>query len=258
MPQPAESLAPCTSHRSARPGARWRVALLSSLWGLFGVCAVAQAQSFCSSDGQPKPTALLERFIGADCEGCWNDPATARPARGAVALDWIVPSARGDEAPLSAAARRDASDRLTALGRSAPQPAEHVQSTVQATRMRATLRVAHGLPFNDYVAASLEIKPGSAVQRSGAATAWLVLVEAVPAGTEGTPVARNVVRNAFQRPWDGRIPLSKDEQTRIFEQRSFYLPEGTRAERLRVIGWVADAQGRVLAAAQSRCAEGGR
>ena len=32
------------------------------------------------------------------------------------------------------------------------------------------------------------------------------------------------------------------------------IPEGVRPERLRVIGWVEDAQGRVLGIAQTRCA----
>ena len=36
------------------------------------------------------------------------------------------------------------------------------------------------------------------------------------------------------------------------------IPEGARPERLRVIGWVEDAQGRLLAVAQSRCAPPGQ
>jgi hypothetical protein len=31
------------------------------------------------------------------------------------------------------------------------------------------------------------------------------------------------------------------------------IPEGAKPERLRVVGWVEDARGRVVAAAQSRC-----
>ena len=36
----------------------------------------ALAQTHCSSDGAPKPVALFERFISADCEACWGDAAT--------------------------------------------------------------------------------------------------------------------------------------------------------------------------------------
>ena len=76
----------------------------------------ALAQTHCSSDGTPKPVALFERFISADCEACWGDAAPPAPSAkaGAVVLDWIVPSAAGDDAPLSAAATTDALPRLQA------------------------------------------------------------------------------------------------------------------------------------------------
>ena len=35
----------------------------------------AHAQSSCASDGQPRPVALLERFINADCAACWAGSA---------------------------------------------------------------------------------------------------------------------------------------------------------------------------------------
>ena len=58
----------------------------------------------------PAPVTLFERFLSADCEACWADPATPAPTPGpgVVVLDWIVPARSGDEAPLSAAATRDA------------------------------------------------------------------------------------------------------------------------------------------------------
>ena len=87
--------------------------------------AGAQGQSSCASDGVPQPAALVERFISADCESCWSDAETARPGRGELALDWIVPGSRGDDAPLSAAASRDSLARLQALGRNAPTKPTH-------------------------------------------------------------------------------------------------------------------------------------
>lgn len=209
--------------------------------------AGVRAQSSCDSDRQPRPVGLLERFVSADCATCWGDGATPRARRGELALDWIVPGGKGDDAPLSAAAARDSLARLDALGRMPPTGA-------QASHRRAVpsghrLRVAHGLPFNGYVGASIELKPG----RGGPWRAWLLLVETLPAGTEGSPVERNLVRNALQTAWDQAGPLSETQQRRLFESRPMSIPEGTDPKRLRVVGWVEDARGRIRAIAQSGC-----
>jgi hypothetical protein len=210
--------------------------------------AGVNAQSFCASDGLAQPVALVERFISADCESCWSDAKTAKPGRGELALDWIVPGSRGDDAPLSAAASRDSLSRLQALGRKMPAQAD--TSRVKTARDGRKLRVAHGLPFSGYIGASIELEPAS----GGPWKAWLLLVETIPAGTEGSPVERNLVRNALQPAWDGSQPLSKEEQKRFLESRPMSIPEGAKPDRLRVVGWVEDARGRMVALAQSRCA----
>lgn len=229
----------------------FRLGLLAALV-LSAASPGAQAQSFCASDGQPRPVRLMERFISADCEACWSDPATPEPGPRAVALDWIVPGTRGDEAPLSAVATRDALARLEALRKSSPATAT---TTVQPVKglPGATLRVAHGLPVSGYLGASIELKPVAPAARQRL-TAWLALVETLPAGTEGSPVERNLVRNLLSLPWDGRKPLSKGVQSRFFEARSMGIAPVASLERLRVIGWLEDEQGQVLAAAESRCA----
>ena len=211
----------------------------------------AQAQSFCASDGQPRPVRLTERFINADCSECWTDPATPRPGTNEIALDWIIPGSGGDDAPLSAVATRDALARLEVLDKSVPLKSLSASQGVQGMR-GATLRVAHGLPVSDYLGASIELKP-IAVAAKQPLTAWLALVETLPSGTEGSPVERNLVRNVLQRIWDGRKPLLKTEQNRLFETRSMNIAPAANTERLRVIGWIEDEKGRVLAAAQSRC-----
>ena len=211
----------------------------------------AQAQSFCASDGQPQPVQLMERFINADCDACWSDPATPKPGRQAVALDWIIPGSRGDEAPLSAVATRDALARLEALKASVPANTLTVQQPVKGIK-GAGLRVAHGLPVSDYLGASIELKPVSPAARQSL-TVWLALVETLPAGTEGSSAQRNLVRNVFSRSWDGRKQLSKGEQKSLFESRSMNIATAANPERLRVIGWVEDEKGGILAAAQSRC-----
>jgi hypothetical protein len=205
------------------------------------------AQSSCSSDGQPRPTGLLERFINADCESCWSDAGAARPRAGEVALDWIVPGSRGDNAPLSTAATDDALTRLEALRRPVPPRASSSQAKLQASPGR--LRVAQGLPFNGYIGTSIELEPAN----GGPWKAWLLLVETIPAGAHGTPVARNLVRNVLRPPWDGTIPLSKEERQRLFESRPMSIPEGAQPDRLTVVGWVEDPRGRIRAIARSRC-----
>jgi hypothetical protein len=196
---------------------------------------------------------LLERFINADCAACWTDSATPRAARGQLALDWVLPGSQGDDAPLSAVASRDALARLQSLGHGLPAQAWAHTLPVERGQV-GTLRVAHGLPVSGYVGASIALKP--ARHSKGAAqpwTAWLALVETIPAGTEGTPAARNLVKNTLQSKWDGDKQLSKDEQSVFKESRVMNIPPGMNTDRLQLIGWVQDAQGRVIAAAQSRC-----
>jgi hypothetical protein len=223
-----------------------RLTLLAGLLACGG--ASTWAQSACSSDGVPRPVALLERFINADCDACWRDRATAKPGRGELALDWIAPGGRGEDAPLSAAALRDALARLRQLG--LPAPSTVASSRLPARSTGGNLRVARGPSFNGYMGASIELRPGSGAPWH----AWLVLVETLPAGAAGSPVPRNLVRNVFQPAWDNPGPLSKKEQMRLFESRPMSIPPGANPQRLQVVGWVQDAQGHIQAIARSRCA----
>ena len=218
----------------------------------------ANAQSFCASDGQPRPVRLMERFINADCATCWQDPATPKAGEEDAVLDWIVPNdagSKGDDAPLSAVASRDGLTRLEVLGKSVPL--ETLTSTRPTAGIKAlkgsTLRVAHGLPLSGYLGTSIELKPVPPSAKKQRWTAWLALVETLPAGTEGTPVARNLVRNVFQAVWNGDKKPSKIDQNRCFDARLMSIAQGVNPDRLRVVGWVEDAKGQVLAAAQSRC-----
>ena len=210
------------------------------------------AQSFCASDGQPKPAQLLERFINADCDSCWKDPATPMATKDQLTLDWVTPGSQGDDAPMSAIATRDSLARLQSLKQQAPTASSALVQAMRGVK-GATLRVAHGLPLADYVGASIELKPVPAAARGQNWTAWLALVETLPAGTEGSPVARNLVRNLLQASWNGRKQLSTTEQNRFFDQRSMSIASGVDASRLRVIGWVEDQNGRIVAAAASQC-----
>ncbi len=225
-----------------------RLPVIAALLLLAGACGTATAQSFCSSDGQPRPAVLAERFINADCETCWADAATPKAGKGELAIDWVLSGSKGDDAPLSAVAAREGLERLQALGRAVPATADSVKSAARRSSQR--LRVAHGLPFNGYLGASIELKPAG----SEAWTAWLLLVETLPAGTEGSPVERNLVRNALQPSWGGKAAMTAAEQRRRFESRPMSIPAGANPERLRVVGWVQDSRGHIRAIAQSRCA----
>ncbi len=215
-----------------------------------GLAGMTRAQSSCSSDGQSQPVVLLERFINADCADCWTDPTTPRADRGAVTLDWVLPGGQGENAPLSAVASRDALKRLEALGITPPPASLNRKTRVQGRT--GSLRVARGLPVSGYMGASIELQaPAPAAAQTW--TAWLALVETLPSGTEGSPVPRNLVRNLIQPIWDGRKQLSNKERLRFIESRSMDIPAGMKTDRAQVIGWVEDAQGRVVAVAQSRC-----
>ena len=223
--------------------------------------ALAQTQSACSSDGQPQPLALVERFISADCEACWSDPAHPTPSAQTpvVVLDWIVPGARGDDAPLSAAATRDALQRLDTLARAVPTRTDVHIATVQkpptntAAHTTAQLRVGHGPPFNDYLGATMAFQPAPGMAARGPWSFYLLLVESVPAGADGTTAPRNLVRNMLQGTWGKREQLSKSEKHRWSELRPMRFADGAQPARLRMVGWVQDAQGRIVAAAQSVC-----
>ena len=209
------------------------------------------AQSTCSSDGQPRVLAVYERFINADCATCWVSAPSHVPGTSALIVDWVVPGNLGDDSPLSAAATRDALTRLQELKRSIPEQTDsHITDIERPAAASAQLRVAEGPAFNDYVGTGISF----AHRGSGAASYQftLLLVESIPAGVEGSPVPRNLVRNSLQGTWhknNGRTNVPNAWT----ESRPMRIPDGAQPERLSLVGWVQDAQGRVMAAAQSVC-----
>ena len=220
---------------------------------LISTAAVAQ-QSYCSSDGQPTPSAVLERFMDADCVACWKDAHAPRPAAGEIALDWVTPGPHGDDAPMSAIATRDADERLRSLALSVPAGSA-IKHRASVSKPALALRVARGLPFNDYIGASIGLTPATALRGKGKVSALLLLVETLPAGTEGTPVERNLVRNALILDWDSKTgPRPAGATARWFEARSMQIADGADPKRLRMVGLLQDAHGHLLAAAVSHCA----
>lgn len=231
-----------------------RASLVSgAAWLVLGAAAGrdAHAQALCSSDGRAAPRALLERFLSADCAACWQAGETRRAQAGDAVLDWVLPGRDGDNAPLSAVARLDGRWRAEALKRPVETLASH--HAIRRPQARQVLRVAHGLAFNGYVGVSLRVSPDASLGPRPW-TARLALIEKLPAGTEGSPVARNLIRNSLERAWDGQTLLSKKEL--LQESRVMAVPEGASPERLALLGWLEDARGRVRAIAVADCVEG--
>jgi hypothetical protein len=179
---------------------------------------------------------LVERFISADCETCWS--AGSSPAGTPLVLDWIVPSARGDDAPLAAAAIAEAAARVGAL-----PPDGSMQRSQSMPPLRGLrISVEDGPGWNGYIGAQLRITQTRAALPAGA-VGYLALVENIPAGSEGSPIARRLVRALA-----GPLPLVDKSTTHL---RALRIPAGAEALRLASIGWVESPPGRVVALAQA-------
>lgn len=215
------------------------------------LCALPlAAQTLCSSTGATPPLALFERFTRADCLACWQDAATPAPGASALVLDWIVPGALGDEAPMAAAAVPEALDRLQILQRPLP-PERDIHTAPIEPWAGLRLRVGRGPEVNGYVGATLSLESRSAVQ--GPWSYHLLLVQAVAQGTEGSPMPRHVVRNAVQGRWTADNALPTSRRPHWIEVRPMRLPEGADPALFYTVGWVQDRSGRVVVAARSVC-----
>ncbi len=204
----------------------------------FVVPPVAGAAIACPSTPQ---ALLLDRFIPADCQLCWEERSDPEP--GVLVLDWIVPSPRGDDALLAAAALPEASARAGPISRTATTSRRQALPSVAGL----SLRVEQGPPFNGYIAAQMHVERDAA--RSGklktaGAVAYLALVEQVRAGEEGAKVERMLVRSVV-----GPLPLEPDRDE-VTHLHAFRIPQGSKPARLTAIGWVETPGGKVLAAAR--------
>ncbi|WP_280152557.1 hypothetical protein [Piscinibacter sp. XHJ-5] len=206
----------------------------AALAALGGHLAAAASPS-CDA---PAPQVFLERFVPADCEACWQR-ATPRD-RGArqLVLDWIVPA--GDAAPLASAALPEAARRVGTAAR---------ETQWRSTSLRRAgapqLRIADGPGWNGYVGLRLVVTRRDAVPPD--AVAYAALVERVPAGSEGTPVDRQLVRAVI-----GPLGLGELAASSTLEHMSAVrLPDIERPDRLGSVAWIETAQGKVIAAAQS-------
>lgn len=218
--------------------------------------AFATAQSSCSSDKTAAVKTIYERFTSADCEACWTKPLIT--GKLGVTLDWLAPSPAGDEAPLSAAANRDALLRLENLKITLPKEQLIIKTGVANSGYN--IRVAHGLAVAGYIGSSIELTqfPKNLFAAKNL-TAVLLLTETIPKYTADSPIERTLVRNMLIEPWAVTAASPKKaknaEKQVILTRRPLSIPAGVNPDNLRVFGWVQNSAGRVLTVAQSLCIE---
>ena len=210
--------------------------------------AAARADDAAPSAPCPRGTAgVLERFIDADCTTCWTDGAVSRPAADEWLLDWIVPTASGDDAPLAAAAPPDASARARrALGKTVEGGFTTPHRTAASSGGSLQLRVRSGPAWNGYIAVQVDASGRVPV----GATAWIALVESVAAGTSGSVVPRQLVRSVSG-------PLTPDalRSGRPWQYlQAMRWPDTAKPARLQARAWIENSGGRIVAMAGERCA----
>jgi hypothetical protein len=218
-------------------------------WILGVALAAAGAQSAPAHPDCPaaNASAVIERFISADCADCWTREPQETPTARQWLFDWIVPATRGDDAPLAPAAPTEALDRAQrATGAVLADGGGATHQTRLRTSNGLRLRVTAGPAWNGYIGLRFDalgpVPPGS--------SGWLALVEVVPPGTDGTPVARQLVRTVT-----GPLALGElHSGQRIKSLHALRWPETARPKRLRARAWIEDGLGRIVAVAGEGCA----
>jgi hypothetical protein len=215
--------------------------LILGAGGLLTRVALAMPAVALAASCPPEVSPVTEVFIAADCADCWAAPA-ARPGTPGWRLDWITPA--GPDAALAAAAlpeSRERAERITAPSAVALRPS--------ALR----LKVVSGPAWNGYFGQQMTLQRTHAgSNRAGlpaGSTAWLALVELLPAGAEGSPLPRALVRSvAGPLPVAGPAPGQPASHLRALRW-----PEGARPERLQARAWIEAPTGQVLLMAADRC-----
>ncbi|OYU43516.1 MAG: hypothetical protein CFE44_17960, partial [Burkholderiales bacterium PBB4] len=109
--------------------------------------------------------------------------------------------------------------------------------------------VESGPAWKGYFGVQIALQAPARQPWPAGATAWVALVEQVPAGSDGSPVARSLVRAVA-----GPLPvghLATGQPLRHL--RAMRWPDEAQPARLQARGWVEAADGRILAMAADRC-----
>lgn len=190
--------------------------------------------------------AVIERFISADCPDCWSAADVATAPSSAWSFDWIASTPAGSEAALAAAANSEARERAQRAG--GPSPTGTQSLTVRSTLARIAglkLSVQSGPAWNGYFGLRLEARG----RVPAGSSAWLALVEMIPANTEGSVAERQLVRSVA-----GPLPLNALRSDRAMSHLSaLRWPETAQPTRLQARGWIEGPHGALLAIASDRC-----
>ena len=199
---------------------------------------------------------MLERLFSADCADCWGlaqaAGGTASEPASRWLFDWIVPA--GADAPLAAGALPESAERLLRLGRAGPQGAADAlpRQVLRATRQAlpaAGLRVVSGPAWSGYFGLELRLASAKPSRLPAGSTGWLALVEQVPAGSDGTPVARSLVRSVA-----GPLALPAGPPSKpLTHLRALRWPAGAEPTRLQARAWIEGPDGTILAVAADQC-----
>lgn len=208
--------------------------------GFAGALALLVSLDAASAPACTAPQRVLERFIEADCDRCWGMPEPATLAGSTWVLDWITPGSQGETAPLAAAALPEARERLAMRAGLAPKDGSaRAEQPLTASGLR--IRVTGGPAWNGYLGLQLDAQGRS----PAGARAYLALVEEIPAGAEGNPSARRLVRAVAG-------PIALDGPHTV-ELRALRIPDGAKPDRLRGMTWWVTADGLIGGIAAERC-----
>ena len=190
--------------------------------------------------------AVVERFISADCPDCWSASDVAAATPGSWVFDWIAHTPTGPEAALASAASTEAQERAQRAG--GPSPTGMQSLTVRSTLPRMPglkLGVQSGPAWNGYFGLRLEARG----RVPAGSSAWLALVEMIPANAEGSVAERQLVRSVA-----GPLPLNALRTDRAMSHLSaLRWPETAQPTRLQARGWIEGPDGALLAIASDRC-----
>jgi hypothetical protein len=197
---------------------------------------------------------VLEHLFSADCTDCWAAPAADQPAPATSAaaapawrFDWIAPGADG--AAMAAAALPEAAERAQRLGLAMPggQSGQVHRQPAGAALAGLRVGVTSGPAWQGYFGVQLTLRGGEALPAGS--SAWVALVEQVGAGSDGTPVARALVRSVA-----GPLPLAGSATGKTLTHlRALRWPAGAEPTRLQARAWIEGPDGRLLAVAADQC-----
>ena len=234
--------------------------LATALLGAFA-CAGATAGRLPSAAPDPNCPApsrwLVEHFIGADCDVCWQASPDAAPGAEDIpdagwSLDWIAPAASGADNPALPEALPEARERLARLGPYLPARLEAAPAGFDGLApltpppAARRLTVHSSLPYHGYFGVQMHAR---GLWPAGA-TGWMALVENLRAGTSGSALPRHVVRVLVGPLALPAGPGTADAVAPLFALR---WPETARPDRIMAAAWIEDRAGRIVQITSDRC-----